>query len=189
MENDKPTTDSQEQQPQTQFQEPTQQQQQQFQGQLEQIQNQQQQFQDQQQQFQEQQQEQLQEEQQPENNNQSGSTEGNVEASAGGFDGPVTKVEGTDSPSLNDGSAADNSEDTGIVDRQTESELNTSDTNQTTFANPEDGDIGENIVSGARQTDQLERMQENAEENPAPAEEKEGGPSIVKINNGEPDEG
>jgi hypothetical protein len=125
--------------------------------------------------------------QQAENDNhQSGTPNAKVEESAGGFDGPVTKVEGTDSPGLNDGSAADNSEDTGIVDRQTENELNTSDTNQTTFANPEDRDMGEDIVSGARHTDQLEKMQENAAENPAPEEEKEGGPSVVHINNGEP---
>jgi hypothetical protein len=45
---------------------------------------------------------------------------------------------------------------------------------------------GQEIVSGARETDQIERMQKNKEGDPAPANEKEGGPAVVEVNNGEP---
>jgi hypothetical protein len=43
----------------------------------------------------------------------------------------------------------------------------------------------EDIISGARNTDQLEKMQDNAEENPDPAHDKQGTPAVVHVNNGE----
>ena len=134
----------------------------------------------------------LQEQQQEQENDnqQSGNTDVNEDQSAIAFDGRrTTEVKGTDAPGLNDGSAASNQDDAGIVDRQSESDLDTSDSNQITFENPESRDIGEDIISGARQTDQIETLQENAQGNPAPENEKEGGPAVVKINNGEPGQG
>jgi len=45
------------------------------------------------------------------------------------------------------------------------------------------------IVEGARETDQLDTMKENAEQHPSEDERKEGTPASVKINDGSRDKG
>ncbi|HKG07084.1 MAG TPA: hypothetical protein VKB19_11525 [Pedobacter sp.] len=46
----------------------------------------------------------------------------------------------------------------------------------------------QNIISGARNTDQLEKMKNKAKENPAPTDDRQGTPAVVKVNNGGPDQ-
>jgi hypothetical protein len=75
-----------------------------------------------------------------------------------------------------------------IVDEQlSKIEINNSESDQQPDYYQETREHGQDIVSGARKTDQIERMQENKDKDPAPADEKEGGPAVVKVNNGEPE--
>ncbi|CAM4210319.1 hypothetical protein SAMN06265348_10651 [Pedobacter westerhofensis] len=46
----------------------------------------------------------------------------------------------------------------------------------------------EDIISGARNTDQLEKLQQKVKENPARIEHKEGTPAVVIVNNGGPEQ-
>jgi hypothetical protein len=75
-----------------------------------------------------------------------------------------------------------------IVDEQlSKIEINNDESDQQPEHYQETREHGQEIISGARETDQIERMQENKENNPAPPDEKEGGPAVVKVNNGDPE--
>jgi hypothetical protein len=75
-----------------------------------------------------------------------------------------------------------------IVDKElSELEINNDESDQQPEHYQETREHGQEIVSGARETDQIERLQENKERDPAPADEKEGGPAVVKVNNGDPE--